>query len=215
MEPSLVLRDPVHFRMHDVINVNVFAAGVALVLLGAMILVGVIVFVISFGPGLVQIGLSLCLGLYSAMVFLLTPFANNYYVSRHVRRSILRPKGDGETYLVQITLSPRVYGGLRGFLEDADDVGYLRFTEEGLEFFGDSITIQLPFEDMEGIEDVNVGIRGLWIVGRRVRVSTPALPPYVGMEFLDRDGLGVRRTRQISESIIHALMRGSRLSPQS
>ncbi len=215
MESRVVLRDPVHFRMQEVVSVNMFSTGVALVLLGAMVLVGVIVFIVSFGLGLILIGLSVCLGLYSAMAVLLLPFTNNYYVARHVRRSIPLPEGDSETYLVQITLSPRVYGGLRGFLEDADDVGYLRFTEEGFEFFGDSITIQLPFENIESIQDVNVGIRGLWIVGRRVRVSTSAFPPYVGIEFLDREGLSVRRTRQISESIIHALMRGTRLSPQS
>jgi hypothetical protein len=215
MEPKLTVGEPRHFGTREVMLVNIFATGVALLPFGAMLAIGIVVFVASLRFGLVPLGFFVCLGLFGGMAVLLLPFANNYYVARLVRRHIARPENAEDTFIVQIALNPRVYGGLRGFLEDADDVGYLRFADDGLAFEGDSVNVRLPYDRIDRIEDCNVGVRGFWVVGRRVRVYTKSLPPYCYIEFLEREGLSIRRTRQVSDSIIQAIMRGTRLSPKS
>jgi hypothetical protein len=201
--------------MREVMIINILATGLFLLLCGAMLAIGIVVFVVSFRFGLVPLGFFVCLGLFGGMAVLLLPFANNFYVGRLVRRHIARPENGQDAFVVQIALNPRVYGGLRGLLEDADDVGYLRFADDGLEFEGDSVNVRLPYHRIDRIEDCNVGVRGFWVVGRRVRVYTKSLPPYSRFEFLEREGLAIRRTRQVSESIIQAIMRGTRLSPKS
>src|SRR5262245_53338701 len=65
------------------------------------------------------------------------PFGlGNPHVTRVVR-SLKAPESAANRYIVQLTVFPRLRSGLRALLEDADDVGYLTITSDGLDYQGD------------------------------------------------------------------------------
>ena len=86
-------------------------------------------------------------------------FHVNYYIRSLVLRTQPSPPGDG--YVCQISTAPRQYTGLRGFLEDADDVGWLTVTEDGLRFNGDHTEAQLSWRETTSLQLSGIGWRGL------------------------------------------------------
>src|SRR5204862_5090774 len=74
-----------------------------------------------------------------AAVIAMLPFFGNASIALIVRR--LRPSNitPNKTWIVQITLCPRIRKGLLTALEDADDVGYLTLEESAVTFIGDSV----------------------------------------------------------------------------
>src|SRR5262249_16335529 len=95
----------------------VCAFGLLLVVpvLGAMLLVSSLPF--GFWTGLIPL-LTIC----AATLFLPFGFGNTYITSL-VKKSNLVDSGAAITFVVQITLFPRICTGLRAILEDADDIG--------------------------------------------------------------------------------------------
>ena len=105
------------------------------------------------------------------------PFGlGNAHVTRLVQ-SLHPAAGKTENgFIVQLTLSPRIRSGLRAILDDADDIGYLSFTESGLLFQGDSVNLSVPFDHIEQVRPQNIGLRGLFVYGRRIKVVVSGLP---------------------------------------
>jgi hypothetical protein len=115
------------------------------------------------------------------------PFGlGNTHVTRLVQ-SLNPAAGNGEdSFIVQLTLSPRIRSGLRAILEDADDIGCLSFTETDLVFQGDSVKLSVPFDRIEQAWPQNIGLRGLFVYGRRIKVRVSGLPEVESFEFAER-----------------------------
>jgi len=135
----------------------------------------------------------------------LLPFGlGNTHIARLVR-SISSDAVEGETFVVQLTLSPRIRTGLRAVLEDADDIGYLTFTSAGLRFRGDSVTLSVPFDRIAKVQPQNVGLRGSFVYGRRIKVVVSGLPRVESFEFAERTSWLLPKSRAITRSLCQRL----------
>jgi hypothetical protein len=104
------------------------------------------------------------------------PFGlGNPHVCRLVR-SFCPAAAKGEGFVVQLTYQPRLRSGLRAVLDDADDIGWLSFTDEGVVFEGDSTRFKVPYESIESWQPQNVGLRGLYVYGRRLGLKVRGMP---------------------------------------
>jgi len=95
---------------------------------------------------------------------LLLPFGfGNTYVARMVRT--LRPADwpEADSFIVQITLAPRICSGFRAVVEDADDVGWLNLGASGLGFVGDSVRFSIPYSSIRDLSSRTIGLRGLFV----------------------------------------------------
>jgi hypothetical protein len=115
------------------------------------------------------------------------PFGlGNTYITRLVRslNPVAGAKGDG--FIVQLTLAPRLRSGVRALLEDADDIGYLTLTAEGLCFQGDSVRLSMPWGNVCLVRFQNIGWRGLFVYGQRIKLVASGWPEVESFEFAER-----------------------------
>lgn len=94
------------------------------------------------------------------------------------------PVADG--FVAQLTLQPRVRTGLRALLEDADDVGWLSFSESALRFQGDSVQLSVPLEQIREVRSRNIGLRGLFVYGRPCTFTVSGLPQIQSFQVAER-----------------------------
>lgn len=116
------------------------------------------------------------------------PFAfGNARVARLVRA--LNPSAGRrpDSFIVQVTLRPRIRSGLRAALEDADDVGCLSLNPAALEFQGDSVKLRVPYDLLGTIRLTSIGLRGLWVYGPRLNIGVSGLPNVAALEFTERE----------------------------
>jgi hypothetical protein len=141
----------------------------------------------------------------AATAFFLPLGMGNTHVTRLVRA--LNPAADrgGQGLVVQLTLSPRIRSGLRAVLEDADDIGCLRFSEAGLAFEGDSVKLFVPYDCIERVQPQNIGLRGLFVYGRRIKVVASGLPNIGALEFAERSSWLLPASRRISRELFRRL----------
>jgi hypothetical protein len=71
----------------------------------------------------------------------------------------------GDGFVAQVSFLPRRYRGWEGFLEDADDIGIVRFENNRLIFLGDSTRIVLAQTDIATIKFEKKGRRTAWLLG--------------------------------------------------
>jgi hypothetical protein len=114
-------------------------------------------------------------------------------------------------FIVQLTLSPRIRSGLRAIVDDADDIGYLSFTETGLLFQGDSVKLFVPFDQIEQVRPQNIGLRGLFVYGRRIKVRVSGLPQATSIEFAERSSWLLSDSRRITRKLSERLSTKVRL----
>ena len=135
------------------------------------------------------------------------PFGlGNTYITRLVR-SLNPAAGRGEDgFIVQLTLSPRLRSGLRGILDDADDIGYLAFSADELLFHGDSVKFSVPFDQIELVQTRNIGLRGLFVYGRRIKLVVSVLPQMESFEFAERSSWLLPASRAISRKLYERLL---------
>lgn len=151
-------------------------------LLAAPVMVSVLyVSLLTFGVWTVLIP---CLVVAMTVIFLPLGFGNPYVAK--VVRSLHPASEDGEGFIVQLRLSPRIRAGLRAIMEDADDVGCLSATEDAIVFAGDSVRLCVPRSSIEEVRVQNVGLRGLYVYGGRVAVRVRGLPGVEVVEFTER-----------------------------
>ena len=153
-------------------------------------------------------------GLLTGLIPLLVVAATAYFIpfglgNTHVTRLVksLHPAaGQAEGgYIVQLTLSPRIRSGLRAILDDADDIGYLSFTGSELLFHGDSVTLSVPFDRIEEVRPQNIGLRGLFLYGRRIKVVASGLPGIRSLEFTERSSWFLPDSRRITRELTERL----------
>ena len=153
-------------------------------------------------------------GILTVLIPLLVVAATAYFLpfglgNAHVTRLVhaLNPAAaeDEDGFIVQLTLSPRLRTGLRALLEDADDIGYLSFTGTGLIFQGDSVKLTIPFDRIQQVRPQNIGLRGLFVYGRRIRLVVSGLPQAEAFEFAERSSCLLPTSRTITRKLYQRL----------
>jgi len=125
----------------------------------------------------------------------------NPYVSRLVR-SLNPPSVPADARCaVQLAAVPRIRSGLRAILEDADDIGYLSFTSTGFEFQGDSVKLSVPYACIREVRPYNIGMRGLFVYGRRISVVVDGLPNVGALEFAERSSWLLPTSKRITRQL--------------
>jgi hypothetical protein len=130
------------------------------------------------------------------------PFGlGNPYVSRLVRSLSPAAGETGENFVVQLSLSPRIRSGLCAVLDDADDIGYLSFDGSGFRFQGDSVKLLVPYDCIKEVRPHNIGMRGLFVYGRRIRVMVTGLPNVSSLEFAERSSWLLPTSRKTTRQL--------------
>jgi len=112
---------------------------------------------------------------------------------------------EGQNFIVQLTLTPRLRSGLRALLEDADDIGWLSVTPSSLLFRGDSIQLTVPFTQIQQLEPQSIGWRGLFVWGPRVRLRVSGLPKVEALEFAERSSWLLPASRRTARRLFRCL----------
>ena len=184
---------PRRFNLGAVLIVSLFGIFPALPVIASILIVSVV----KIGVATFIIPL---LGLAAAA--LLVPFGfGNPYVVYLVRK--LSPEGarDPNSFIVQLTVSPRVRSGIRAVLEDADDIGILTCTATELSFTGDSVKLTIPRSQLTRIQPQNIGWRGMYVSGRRIELVVAGLPNVETLEFAERSALLLPTSRKITKTL--------------
>ena len=154
------------------------------------------------------------LGVFTALIpllalaatVLLLPFGlGNTHVARLVRSLIPDASQNGDGFIVQLTISPRLRSGLRALLEDADDIGYLSFGRNELCFQGDSVKLSVPWEDIQLVRPRNIGWRGLFVYGRRIKLVVSGWPEVESFEIAERSSWLLPASRIITRKLYERL----------
>lgn len=142
----------------------------------------------------------------AVLFFLPAALWGNPYVRRIVSRLPQEAELTGLLHVCQISFYPRVYRGLRGWMEDADDVGRLCISEDAVSFSGDHVRFSLPFDCIKAV----YGFRGFWLAERRIMIVTDIFPGYRGIQLRERESNTVMSSNRISRQIIDKLMNRTR-----
>jgi hypothetical protein len=192
----------------EIAQPRLFTAGAVLAVSAYGILLAVPFFVAILVVSLIKFGILTAvipLLVVAATAYFLPFGLGNAHVTRLVR-SLNPAAGKSEDgFIVQLTLSPRIRSGLRAILDDADDVGYLSFTESELLFQGDSVRLSVPFDRIEQVLPQNIGLRGLFVYGRRIRVVASGLPRLTAFEFAERSSWLLPDSRRITRKLAERL----------
>jgi hypothetical protein len=194
-QPVIKIKAAQHLRAGAVLAINLYG-----LLLGLPVLVAVAW--VSFRPLDATTYIVPLIATALATVFLPFGFGNPH--ARRIGRRLRPPFAPDQARLVQLGTTPRLVGGLRGLLEDADDIGYLHLGPKGLVFFGDSLHMEAPFESIEEVSLHNVGFRGLYIYAPKIRVRVRGVQPGT-FEFADRFELWLPAARKETAKLFRDL----------
>ena len=190
---TIEIARPRLFTLGAVVTVNAYG-----LLLAAPLLVSILVVsLIKFGILTVLIPFVVVAGTAYFLPFGL----GNTHITRLVRSLNPAAGKNGDGFVVQLTLTPRIRSGLRAILEDADDIGHLSFTGTALLFEGDSVKLSAPFDRIEQVKPQNIGLRGLFVYGRRIKVLVSGLPEIESLEFAERSSLLLPASRCITRQL--------------
>lgn len=116
-------------------------------------------------------------------------------------------------FIVQMTLAPRIRSGLRALIEDADDLGYLEFTDSELIFQGDSVKLRIPWEQITEVRPQNIGWRGRFVYGSRIWISVSGMPQLQAVAFSERSSLLLPASKRITRSLCERICAGRKGAP--
>jgi hypothetical protein len=142
--------------------------------------------------------------LAASLIFLPFGFGNGYLTR------LAQPLRAGSTdpaVLVQVSFVPRLRQGLRAWFEDADDIGWLSVVDSRLVFQGDSVQLSLPLTSLTEVQLENIGWRGLFAYGPKVRVVAPGLGLRQVLYFGERSSLLLPQSRRIARAIFRMIAR--------
>ncbi len=132
-------------------------------------------------------------------------FGVNWYIRSIVKRLNIAGESYSHDEIFQISFDPRLLKGIRGILENADDIGLLKLEQKKLLFKGDHVTLAIPYSEIESIEARDVGWRGLWMGGKRLRI-TGKIQHYKCVEFGERTSWTLSKSKKIANRIYHMLI---------
>jgi hypothetical protein len=134
------------------------------------------------------------------------PFGQgNTHITRLVRALNPAAARREDGYVVQLKLSPRLQTGVRATLEDADDIGWLSLGDSGLVFGGDSVKLFVPYDQIERVQHRNIGLRGAFVYGRRIRLTVKGLPEVSTFEVAERSSLLLSESRRLTRQLYERL----------
>lgn len=206
MNSALEIDYPKNFRLREVLIINALGV-VPAALIGACGPGGLMISAAAFVTSeyiLLASGLPLCI-IGGVLLFLWPSVLGNAYVRRIVKRCPIQESPGNMPFVCSVTLSPRLHLGFRGFMEDADDVGHLLLTADAVIFNGDQVRIVLPYTSIDGISYATSGWRGLWIAGKKIKITTNAFPGLNSLTFMERQSNTVTSALRISKEIIREL----------
>jgi len=103
-------------------------------------------------------------------LFVLSPFFSYLMAWRLVEGDHPVASRQPDAFVVQMSLNPRVSRGIEQVLDDADDIGLLFVRKDRLEFTGDWVQLQVPFDGIRRmILDIPSPYR-LFLGGRRIEL---------------------------------------------
>jgi hypothetical protein len=196
-EPTIEIARPRLFTLGAALIVNAYGLLLVAPLFAAILVVSVIPFgLLTWLIPVLVIG---------ASAFFLPFGLGNTHIARLVRSQNAAAKPDGEGFIVQLTFSPRIRSGLQATLEDADDIGYLSFSAMGLQFQGDSVKLSVPYDRIAQVQPHNVGLRGRFVYGRRIKVVVTSLPNVDFIEFAERSSWLLPNSRAMTKRLFQRL----------
>ncbi len=200
---QLSITAPRRFTPRAIAIISLFGLGLMAPVLGAILLVSVV--------QLALYTVVLPLSTIAAVTFFLPLGFGNPYVSKLVRA--IHPDSDEfrKGFIVQLTFRPRLRRGLGKWIEDADDFGRLVISGSAVEFYGDSIRLSLPFEQIQNIRSENIGWRGLFVYGAPVTLEVSGLPTIAEIQVAERSSIvlpGSRRTAKEMNRQLSACVKG-------
>ncbi|HWQ91676.1 MAG TPA: hypothetical protein VN673_08390 [Clostridia bacterium] len=149
--------------------------------------------------------------LLASMVFL--PFGfGNAYATRLVHKLDPQAGKSPDTFIVQLTLTPRLRSGLSAQMEDADDLGCLKIETDRLVYHGDSVQLVLPFASVTEIKRRNLGLRGMFLYGSQTLLVVPGLPGVRELQFGERSSLILPSSRKAARIMFERLKQALRIT---
>ncbi len=205
--PQIDICAPRWFRFGQILVMNAYE----LILLAAVIPIGAAPLIATwFIDDEVLLLLILLAALFvmcvmvAASLYFIPFLLANGYASKLVRRHVSTADMSVDRYTCQIALTPRIHSGLRGFLEDADDIGVLTIGATHVRFEGDSVRFSIPFTHVV-VEAENIGIRAAWISGQKIRLRVRDFGPYESVVVIERGSLTTPTARRTSAAILNVL----------
>jgi hypothetical protein len=207
---KIEIRQPDKFRINEAIMANLLTF-VPSSLLGALISLGFVVppicllFLLIRKTTLIIFILSLMFGaiclMASFIIFYCFPLLLNvnYYI-KFIAGRILSPAPEG-AHICQISMTPKLCSGLRAVLEDADDIGYLTISGDSVEFKGDCVDFSIPKAEISGVRSCNIGWRGYWIAGKRIKLTISEHDKFKEIEISERHSWTIPDSRSIADEI--------------
>ncbi len=98
--------------------------------------------------------------------------------------------------------------GLRALVEDADDLGYLSFTDSELIFQGDSVRLRIPWRQISAVRPQNIGWRGRYLYGSRIIISVTGIPNVDAVAFSERSSLLLPTSKRITKKLRERICAG-------
>ena len=194
---TIEIAQPKLFTAGAVVTVSAYGILLAVPLLIAILVVSVI----NYGI----LTLLIPFLVVAATAYFLPFGLGNTHVTRLVQKLNPAAGKSEDGFIVQLTLSPRIRSGLRAILDDADDIGYLSFTGTELLFQGDSVKLSVPFDRIEQVRPQNIGLRGLFVYGRRIKVRVSGLSNIESFEFAERSSWLLPTSRAITRQLCERL----------
>lgn len=134
------------------------------------------------------------------------PFGlGNAYVAKLVRDMDPQAANDPNSFIVQLTLTPRIRTGVRAVFEDADDIGVLTCGASDLSFDGDSICLRVPLSQISMVRPHNPGLRGFYFYGRRIELTVTGLPNVQSLEVAERSSWLLPTSKRITKRLYEHL----------
>ncbi len=130
-------------------------------------------------------------------------FFANYYIKWLVSK--LRPADSETGYICQLATLPRSCTGIRAFLDDADDVGILQVRDDRVEFKGHQTSLTVIHSSAISVELLNIGWRGFWFAGRRIRILLHGHEELQAIEIVERQTRTVTEARELALRLFQAI----------
>lgn len=197
-KPALEVKPPQFLKARAIIAINLYGFVVGLPVLLAFGYV-------SFRPLDTSSYFVPVLAVILATIFLPVGFGNPH--ARLLGQRIKPPFPASQARVVQLTVWPRIFQGVRATVEDADDIGHLRVTENGVEFFGDSVHLRAPFGAIQSVRLENIGLRGLFIYAPRILMTIDGLQPSI-FEVADRSSFWLPGARRETQKLYFTIAAG-------
>lgn len=193
----------------EITSPHVFTPGAILIIAAFGVLLAVPVMASLVAVTVIKLGILTVLipGFTIAVSAYFLPLALGNPIVKKLVRSV-NPEVDEAGFIVQMTLTPRIRSGLRALIEDADDLGCLRFTASELVFEGDSVRLRIPWQQIADVRSQNIGWRGRYVYGSRIMVTVAGMSNFETVNFSERTSLLLPTSKRITRKLHERICAG-------